>query len=207
MFFERLGRALFSKISPIVFCCSLTLPPLATAAALLHCWNSDAETQEQLLSRLRGSEDALLRKQRMDLFWTRYARPAPYFLDKELESLVFLRKEQEALHAWKTHPTVSDKAELCQRLAFLDSEENRLVFSEEGVQKSPVCKETIEVQRHPVEMNGDDLVSVLRIIENLDGQNERPQLIVSELRLSRKTTVLQSQPFEVQMRLLKREFL
>lgn len=201
-----MGR-LVHKVGFLVFGGALLLFPLSAALWLMSAWTDAEQTQELFAARLRNAKPALERKELMERFWGYYANPKPYFLDQEIEGLEFLRHEREQLSAWANHPGLFEKKAVQERLNFLQSGENRLIFGEERVQVSSLCKETLEVQRRPVEMGADELREVLARIENLQGQAERPQLLVSELHVVRKTTPLHHETLEVQMRILKREFL
>lgn len=204
--FEQIGR-LIHKLGFLVVGGIFFLFPLSATLWLMHAWSNAEQTQELFAMRIRNAKPALERKELMENFWNCYANPKPYFLDQEIEGLEFLRQERKKLSAWINHPGLFEKKAVQERLYFLQSGENRLIFGEERVQISSFCKESLEVQRHPVEMEADELHDVLARIENLERKSKRPQLLISDLHVVRKTTPLHHETLEVQMRILKREFL
>ncbi len=198
MFFERIGRL----VRPWWYLFALALP-LAAGLILAHRSSSREQLEEQFFVTKKRASPAFARKERSEKFWARHAHSDPYFLDQELESLRFLGKEQTLLQTWVSHPAMSSRKEFEQRLSFLQSERNRLLFTEEKTLTSPACKETREIQRHPIQLDETDLKALLALIEEIpsSSKNQRPQLIITDFHLARKNQV-----FELQMHLLKRDF-
>jgi hypothetical protein len=117
----------------------------------------------------------------------------PYYLEKSLEGSIFLKREMEQLEA-----AGNDK-----RLSFLKGEANRLSFAELGLQRLDRYQEVEARQKHPVELDGDDLKRLLGLIE---GDNpSAPQLVIKQLEIIRKPTSSQSEVFLLNLELLKRE--
>lgn len=210
MFFEKSGRLLFAKIRLPFFLLLLILPPLFSALYLFSEMQTIETLQERFFLAMKKGKTAFARKERKEKFLARHSKPDPYFLDKEIESLSFLTREQISLKQWLLHPAISQKTLLAERLHFLQSGENRLSFAEEEIHLSNLCKETVEKQRTPVELDEEDLKSLLCKIEEiprLDTKYNRPQLLITNFSLHKKATPLHNEVFEIQMELLKREFL
>jgi len=210
MFFEKMGRLLFAKIRLPFFIVLLILPPLFSALYLFSKTQMIETLQDRFFLAMKKGKTAFARKERKEKFLARHSKPDPYFLDKEIESLSFLTNEQVSLKQWLLHPALSHKDLLADRLHFLQSAENRLSFSEEEIQLSKLCKETVEKQRKPVEIDSEDLKKLLCQIEEIptiDDTQKRPQLLITHFSLHKKATPLHNEVFEIQMELLKREFL
>ncbi|MFT4551444.1 MAG: hypothetical protein ACI9S8_000054 [Chlamydiales bacterium] len=136
----------------------------------------------------------------------------PLFIDSELESLSFLGDEIKNLKAITQDPSFPDTPAIKKRLDFLAGPNNRLVFTEDLIQSSPHSKETLEVMRHPVEVDIDDLYKILATVENVSigpysPQPNSPQLIITDFKLERKKYPNKNEVFVLNIKLLKREFL
>lgn len=139
-----------------------------------------------------------------------YQNADHFYIDKNLESITLLEKEIEALQKIADQSHVVDDEIVKKRLDFL-SNNNKLTFSEGVVQSYPYFHETQETLVHQVEVNENDLLEILSKIEgiNLGAFNaplDRPQLLITELRLDRKQIRDQSEVFLMNLKLLKREF-
>lgn len=206
MFFEKVGRILFSKLRIPFFLLLLATGPLLSGFYLFQKLSSTDLVQESFAIATKKAKAAFARKERKEKFLARHVNSDPYFLDKKIESFSFLKKEQDSLKQWLFHPAISQKKLIRDRLEFL-GKENRLSFSEGEIQVSPLCKETIEKQRYLVEMDGEDLKKLLSAIEEFsDDSQHRPQLLITHFSLHKKETPLFNQVFDVNMDLLKREF-
>ena len=136
--------------------------------------------------------------------------PDPHYLDKNVETLTFLLPEVKKFEAILSETPGDDQ--IARRLQFLKEGGNRLVFSEEQIRTHEMFREVEERQQHPVEMNEEDFKKLLCLIEGVTiwpyGPKEgRPQLIVTDLKLSKKELPNQEKVYAVSMNLLKRESL
>jgi hypothetical protein len=195
MGFEQIGRWALKPLGSLfsLFLCSI---PLCTAY-FIHSKHVLLERiEEQFFTARKRGKAAFERKEREEKFLAHHAHSDSYFLDKEIESLQFLEKETSLLNQWASHPAMHFYNPL-------NLSENRLIFSEEKTQTSPLCKETIEIQRHPIKINETDLKKLLSLIEEIPSNlTGRPQLLITDFHLVPKEGLL-----EIQMNLLKREFL
>lgn len=159
-------------------------------------------------------ERAFLRekKQATNMAVRSHYRDADHFyIDKNLETLTFLEPEVEGLQKLLVSNNVADDETIKKRLEFLTSSGNNMVFSEGIVQSSPLMQETTETLVHPVEMNNADLQKVLAKVEGIEFESftpgpSRPQLIVLDFKLDRKSLTEKSEVFVLNLKLLKREF-
>ncbi len=134
-----------------------------------------------------------------------YCAADHYYIDQELESLTFLNHEREALEKLITSSTFTGNAAIEARYSFLTRESNHLLFNEGTMQSGEGFQETTEILSHPVEVAAEDLQEILSKIERKrEGQ---PQLIITDFKLEKKKTGLGNEAFDLNIKLLKREFL
>lgn len=134
-----------------------------------------------------------------------------FYIDKELESLSFLEPEIEVLQKIVSQKNFPDDEGIKKRLEFLSSTGNDLVFNEGVVQNYGPFQEVLETQSHSVEINLNDLKRILSRIEGVEiGENEiphnRPQLLILDFKLDKKTSPDKNETYQLSMKLLKREF-
>ena len=135
--------------------------------------------------------------------------PDPHYLDKHVETLLFLLPEIKRLEALQSENL--DDESLSKRLQLLRSTHNRLSFAEEQIRSNELFREIEELQQHPVEMSEEDLKRLLCLIEGVTiwpyGPKEgRPLLIIKDFKLSKKE-LFKDKVFVVSMQLIKRESL
>lgn len=139
---------------------------------------------------------------------SRLSQADRFYLDKHLESLLFLEteiKQTEALLVEDPH-----NLSLKKRLDFLKSGNNRLLFTEGKVKQNQLVREMEEKQQTPVEMNEEDLKKMLSLIEEVpiwpyDTKENKPQFLIRRFHLERKQRTADDAVFSVSMELIKRE--
>ena len=140
-----------------------------------------------------------------------YREADHFYIDKHIESLIFLEPEIESLQKIMAKNDFAEDEQVKRRLDYLN-QSNNLSFSEGAVQASPLFQEVMETQVHPVEVNGIDLQKILSRVEGVQisafapGPN-RPQLLIVDFKLDRKKMSEKNEVFQLNMKLLKREFL
>jgi hypothetical protein len=206
MFLDWFGKLCFSHMRPSFFYLTVLSPLFFSCLYILLQYNSLDELEHRFSDACKKGKIALTRKGRKERFLNRYSHADPYFLDNQIESLTFLQKEKRELEALRDHPALADKRSIEERLAFLKSDQNRLAFTEEAISTASRIKETEERQRHPVEIEEDDLKKLLSLIEDVPIDSfspveNAPQVIITDFNLKKKTKVL-----EIEMKLLTREF-
>lgn len=135
-----------------------------------------------------------------------------FYIDKYLETLVFLEPEIELLQKIASDKNFADDERIKKRLEFLTTQANNMVFSEGVVQSLPLFQETVETMVHPVEVNILDLQKVLARIEGVEmggfgPSPNRPQLVITEFNLDKKKIADKNEIYSLNLKLLKREFL
>lgn len=211
MFLERCGILFFSRMRPTFFFLLVLFPILCS---ITYAWidkNRFEEIEENFAAAFRKGRTSIDRKTKKERFLQHYLNPNPYFLDQEIESLKFLQKEKSHLESFLNHPALLRKELFQKRLSFLNSQENRLSFIEENIQTSSDIKETEEKQRHPIQLDEEDLQKLLTYVEDLPIKSyvppkHSPQILIRDFKLRKIETALQTSIFELEMDLLKREF-
>ena len=209
MFLEKWGQICFGRMRPLFFFTGLLLPLLGIALFLFFEFGRLYDLEERFARAARKEKLARERKSRKDRFFQRYSHADPYFLDRQIESFPLLQAEQQRLEKLLHHPAFLESQKLQERLAFL--RENRLAFTEENIATSPQMKEVEEKQRHPVQMDENDLKKILSLIEDVSIDSilpatNSPQILIKEFQLKKQKTVLQTEVFQIEMDLIKREF-
>lgn len=199
------GRTL---IYIMIFC---LLPSLLAA---LWVW-SELSVVEGVRDQLENvKEHAFLKEKRQSSnqnLSTYYKDADHFYIDKQLETLTFLDPEVEALQKLTSRKNIPEDETVRRRLEKLTGPENALSFTEGVVQNYGAFQETTETLSHPVEVSINDLYKILSRVEGVSINGEpipegRPQLIILDFRLNKKKSLDQNEVFQLNMKLLKREF-
>jgi hypothetical protein len=209
MFFEKMGRFLTTRLRPAFLFAALLLPLAAALLFLFLQLTEWQELQERLFKAAKKEKIAFERKERKERFLKRFSEVDPYFLDQKLAVFPLLVEEKQHLQSLLLHPAFPHHPILQDRLSFI--EENHLTFKEENLQTNATLKEAEEKLRHPVQMDEKDLERLLSLLEDISigdshPASDSPQLIIRDFKMGKRKTPLQTQVFEVEMNLLKREF-
>ncbi|MBN9377249.1 MAG: hypothetical protein BGO14_09150 [Chlamydiales bacterium 38-26] len=167
------------------------------------------ETHIQLVQ-----EKALIRekKQAVNMAVIDHYKEADHFyIDKYLETLTFLEPEIESLQKLVNNKNFSFDDSIKKRLDYLINE-NDLSFSEGVVQSYPSFQETTETLVHPVEVNVDDIQEILTRIEGHSigpyaPPANPPQLLILDFKIDRKSLSEKNEIYNLNLKLLKREYL
>ncbi len=194
---------------PSFFFALLALPVVAATIYLSAELTFLHDLEERFVKAARKEKGATERRGKKERFLARHTDPDPYFIDRRIESFPLLEKELIKLNTLLNHPAFPECRSIKDRFEFL--KENRLSFTEENIQSSGKIKEVEEKLRRPVQMDETDLQKILTLIEDLpsepsDRETPVPQLVIKEFRLKKIETQLETELFEVQMDLIKREF-
>jgi hypothetical protein len=197
----------------LLYAMLLGLVPLLLAVGnFMHQQNKISTVENQLL--LIGDTAATQKKrQAVNIAVRNNFRDADHFyIDKHLETIDFLEPEVESLQKVLDNKNFADDENIKKRLDFLTSPQNDLIFTEGVVQSTPIFQETTETLVHPVEVNVDDIRSLLAKIEGIEigkeGPNpNRPELIILDFKIEKKRVTEKNEVFLLNLKLLKREFL
>lgn len=198
-----------------LFIYGLLLAILPTLFVALYLWNRSSE-----LTDVQGKVEELIQKgesykskQLVNVAVIDHFRRADnFYLSKYVEPLQFLQPQVKALTKVLDNKQFAEDPALRKRFNYLTGAENRLAFNEGAVVRYPLFKEIVETQAHPVEVDFQDIGQILRFVEGEPWWGEeapegRPQLIILEFRLDKKQLADDNQVFNLNMRLLKREYL
>lgn len=182
---------------------------------ILHFFSQKRSLEEiqDKLSYIESQAFLKEKKQATNLAVRQHFREVDHFyIDKCLETLVFLEPEIELLQKTVQDKNFADDEIVKKRLEFLTSPANSMNFTEGAVQSLPLFQETVESLIHPVEVNVSDLQKILSRVEGVKvGPYEpcpnRPQLLVTEFKLDKKKHSEKNEVYLLNLKLLKREFL
>lgn len=198
----------------LLYLLSLGMLPVFFAILLFYNQKSEVDELRQTLESIQHQAFLKEKKQALNLAVRQHFRDADHFyIDKHLETLIFLEPEIEILQKMANDKNFADDERIKKRLEFLTGQANNLVFSEGSVQSFPLFQETEETLVHAVEINVQDLRKILARIEGIALGNDatpgphRPQLLITDFRLDKKKIQDKHEIFHLNLKLLKREFL
>lgn len=189
----------------IIYLFILSLIPIVTIEYVFAGKKNEWEMVLQRVFAVRQLSENKARKQHINhLARTHYTDNDHFYLDSQLESLTFLKKEVDSLEKLIRNPNFTGNEAAEKRYAFITGDANRLHFTEGSVQTGDKVQETVAVLANPVEVDVQDLKEILNRIE---GQRKgKPLLLITDLKLHKKTCPSGSEVLELNMKLLKREF-
>lgn len=204
-----------------------TIPPkrlliyilIAAALPVLFVWYtiaSQLRATNELQNRIWQLEELSFLKERKQTSNTAiraYFRDADHFyIDKYLETLTFLEPEIESMKRLLDNPNYPDDDLVKKRIEQLSGPANSMIFTEGVVQSTPLFQEVTETLVHPVEVDVNDLKTILCRIEGtpLGGTctppPNRPQIIITDFKIERNTVSDKNEIYQLNLKLLKREF-
>jgi hypothetical protein len=194
----RLTQSL-RRISPL-FLLPLCLIPLCLVIVLLERKNGTLKTwteQTELLEQKAISSHRLKAMQQQ--LWQRVQKSHPHYLSQVIEALPLLIPELRRVQALaRQYP---ENRALQERLFYLQSDKNRIRFTQEAQREGPFFQETEIKMQNTVQMNEDDLRKFLYAIEE---QEDRPLLLVKDFDLKKIKEKADETVFTVQVELIKR---
>lgn len=189
------------------------LIPFMVALIGFFAKQNDLREVENTIEHLQQKALSREKKQAINMSVRNFYRDADHFyIDKNLETLIFLEPEIESLQKMGKNQHFPENEQIKKRTEFLTGTGNSLVFSEGVVQSYPLFQETTETLVHPVEVNVLDLQTILSRIEGIQigpitPLSHRPQLIILDFKIDRKGVNDKNEVFLLNLKLLKREFL
>lgn len=199
-----------SKTRMIIYLMILGLLPIAYLA-----WGQ--RTESARLTRIEQRIDsvqqkALLRENKQALnqqVRNYYLNTDRFYIDKHVDSLQLLGEETELLERIINNTSVAPDPRITRRLEQLKA--NKLEFREGSVESYPYFNEIPETQARSVEVDTEDIRTVLARLEGVTiGDAEpgpsRPQIILIDFRLDRKQSGKDMKLYSLNTKLIKREF-
>jgi len=133
-----------------------------------------------------------------------FAKFDPLYIEHQLQSQIFLTKEIKSLENLMQSPHYTGLEALEKRLAFLKEGGNRMIFDVQKEHKATGIAENIEVMRHPVEVDAEDLRKLLGIIE--EDHPLKPQLVIRDFQITKKEKPSGQEVFELSLSMIQREY-
>ena len=137
------------------------------------------------------------------------AHSTPSYLEDCLHSMSFLATERQK---WKIFISqVEPSQSMKERSIFLENGANRLEFIEGETQKNGIFVEQEVKQKSPVEINEEDLKSLLCSIEGVkihpyEPKEGAPQILIKSFEMEKKSVEdTKEKNYSVQMQLIKRQ--
>ncbi|MES2345821.1 MAG: hypothetical protein V4494_07790 [Chlamydiota bacterium] len=191
---------------PYFYFSALALSVLPFIYLVLSFFSSMKEQDEieLAINQLHFKEQQLLgRGASEDNFISKMKNTDHFYIDKNLESLLFLESEIAQLEL-QADPLLK------KRLHFLKEGSNKLLFAEEEIRRGDIFQEIEERLQHPVEMNTDDLKKVLCLIEDIpippfSPPANAPQMIIKNFELIKKPISKDQEVYVINLQLIKRE--
>lgn len=133
-----------------------------------------------------------------------FAEVDSLYLENQLEPLSFLKSEREALEKFIQNPAFTGNEAAERRLAFLKSGANKLEWTSSPAQSAEGVQEIAVSLSHPIQVDAQDLKEILTRLEG--NRKAKPQLIITDFYLLKKPLKGGQEIFELNLKLLKREF-
>ena len=153
------------------------------------------------------TQDIQVNKEKKNLTLIKNAKPSSF--ENSLTSLSFLKRERQK---WKIHTAqMHSSPAIKKRTAFLEGGENHLEFSEGKKKKTSLFTESVLKQKRAVEINEEDLKSILCLIEGVKiapylPKEGSPQLLITSFALEKKPpSETGDRNYTLQMELIKRD--
>jgi hypothetical protein len=201
------------KMRLLIYAMILGIIPVVIS--LMHVWqqsNTIDQLQEMIVD-VEAMASSYKQRQSVNMAVIEHYRDADHFyIDKYMETLNFLEPEIEALQKIVNHKNFPGDPSIKKRYDFLTGPGNSMAFTEGVVQSYPLYQETTETLTHPIEVNVEDIKKILARIEGVEvggyrpGPN-KPQLIVLDFKMDKKAQQSGNETYNLNLKLLKREYL
>lgn len=172
---------------------------------IIQKWNTKLSKIKVFAEKTRNT-----RKQN-HTFFQRHVNAPPYYIENKLESMSFLKKEQEKLLSFIHHPAYGGLLQTKIQNIKAFEKQNRLIFKEERPLVEGRIKETHLYQEKAILINLDDLEHILSKIEEVSigsyFQSEpQPQILIEHFHLKKTPCPMNRLCYELSLKLLRREF-
>jgi hypothetical protein len=189
----------------------LTCVALAAAGLISSLFVGRWQQWDQLYQQVaKLSQQALLVQQHRAVnvqLQEKFAQSDERYLDRQIESLSLLDQRIGQLRQFvEAHPCALND-ELHQQLRRWTGGQNRLLFVDGTMQRQASCQEICKALAHPVQLDSNDLA---RLLERIEGPypegSHPPQLLITDLSLEKMGQGGQNEVFQMDLKLLKRDF-
>lgn len=173
--------------------------------------NQEIDNAARRIMRLeRESTTRDIKRADNNLVRTYYEDADRFYLEKQVQSMELLQDQRRDLEQLLQVKSIAEDPRATRRLAAL--RDNKMVFSEGMVQPYPFFNEIPESLSQPVEVNVENIRELLAKIEGVKIEpytpgERRPQFLITEFRLDRKSLSRDEDSYMLNLKLLKREYL
>jgi hypothetical protein len=186
------------------------LPVILIVSYYFLCATEQVELGTRLQSLCTMAQQKRLREMSNKEVRRRYSLRDHFYIDKHIETIAPLAKEKERLQSLTAQNFHPEEDKLKRRSDFLSSNQNRLSFVDGSVKNYGSFQEVEETLAHPVEVDLDDLKTILAAIEETplssqEASEVRPHMFITECKLEKKNGPLQD-VLLLQLKILKREY-
>lgn len=157
--------------------------------------------EKELLQLKKQSVRFFEKEREHELFRKKYAKANPHFLESQLGALSLLKKEKSLLENLFKETSFGSSEPMRKRWDFLTGGSNTIVLTKTFEQETPHYFETHYKFVYPVEVEKEDVETILQIVEGENFPNA-PQLIVKEFFLEKKEEGL----YQIDMEIIQRVF-
>jgi hypothetical protein len=165
-------------------------------------WEKMEERAERVL--FLAHKSSLKQKERENIK-NYYKNVDVHYLQHQLCPLILLEEEQKNIEKVIDSPGFCGNKSLENRLLFLSSKANSIKLKEQILYTSNTFKEVEVSLAHPIEASLGDIEIILKKIE--EEEKKKPLLLTTQFRLTRKKPMNHNEVFEINLTVLKREFL
>ncbi len=189
----------------------LLLPFFLCVVHFIYIYNQTEELSNriQFLEQRYHRKEHQMKKEEAILDKIRHSQMG--YLENVLGSLVFLSAEKQKWQLFSQQ--IEPSHPMKERVSFLENGSNTLEFIQSDLRKNALFQESEEKQKNAVEMNEEDLKTLLCYIEGSPihphiPQKNAPHLLIKSFKLEKKMIPgIMEKNYLVHMQLIKREAL
>lgn len=197
----------FMKNRLLIYIIISAMIPSVCIFYYLFCKKKQIDRLSQKIKEIQLFSASYKKKQGINLSIRKIFTNANHqYIDHHLESLTFLDNEKKALEKIISSDFFSGDEKILRRHHYLTGKENCLVFRENGIETAEGIEEMSEALSHTVEIDADDLKNILFRIEGEELSLSPPQMLITDFFLKRKSHPNEGEIFELDIQLIKREF-
>lgn len=147
------------------------------------------ETEREIYRLQEKTQFLVENRRKLDQFIKVFGKSDPAFLQKQVEPLQLLEKEIAFLTEVKKRGGAEIYLPIMERLAFLQSGQNKIQFIKKSSREIFPFHETLYTLSHPVEVDLIDLGRILSLtegvkIDEFSPHFSRPQIIIKQIELT-----------------------
>lgn len=205
---ENIGRKLLNKKNFCFFSIISFFPILISICFLGIKLKKIESLEEEIENIYKEAKNSYFLRKVKNNFFKKYLRFDPYFIDKNIENISFMKTDINIIKRLLNHPAFIISQKLKNRLSFLEEGQNKLFFEEKKINYCLNFKESIVQQKKEVEVEKRDIKKLLSIIEDVSIGEYNPVDLSPFFQIQRITLTKKSKNSFIlnNLSLIKREF-